>query len=415
MVVFSKSPFMAPAIGSGILLTVYLATMHWNGDFPRDLNDYALGRDFLNAWTYGQEAWSGTAGRFYDLPAYNQHLRELTGWDYQPQRWSYPPDLMLILAPFGRLPYLVAYAAWTGIGLLCLWRTTPKGVVRWRAFLALVLSPAGAICLVSGQSSFLTVALIAGVFACLDRRPALAGLLIGLLTIKPQIGFLFPVLLAASGRWRVFLWASLTAAGLAGATALIWGVDIWSLYLSQGAAAQEMVIHNPSLGTLALMPTAFMNARLLGLAAGPAYLVQGAFALFAVTAVFWTYRRQRNPLLSRALFVAASLTGTPYLMSYDLLPAVWCVLQLTGAGMLGDRDRLGVLAVLCLPLIAIAAAAVSIPLSAMIMPAVMIVLLRRLNRTERVLPPPRRANPVACWTSSTTSWTPPSPPSTGRP
>ncbi len=35
------------------------------------------------------------------------------------------------------------------------------------------------------------------IMAVLDRRPALAGILIGLLPLKPQLGLLFPVMLAA--------------------------------------------------------------------------------------------------------------------------------------------------------------------------------------------------------------------------
>jgi hypothetical protein len=43
------------------------------------------------------------------------------------------------------------------------------------------------------------------IFAWLDRKPLPAGIPLGLLTPKPQLGALFPVMLVASGRWRVFL------------------------------------------------------------------------------------------------------------------------------------------------------------------------------------------------------------------
>ena len=45
--------------------------------------------------------------------------------------------------------------------------------------------------------SYLSLALI-------DRRPWLAGVLIGCLAYKPQFGLLIPLVLVASGRWRVF-------------------------------------------------------------------------------------------------------------------------------------------------------------------------------------------------------------------
>jgi hypothetical protein len=80
-----------------------------------------------------------------------------------------------------------------------------------RLLTAILLSPAAVFCLISGQSSFVTAAMLLTIFACLDRKPVLAGVLLGLLTLKPHLGLLFPVMLAVSGRWRVFLVASATA------------------------------------------------------------------------------------------------------------------------------------------------------------------------------------------------------------
>jgi hypothetical protein len=61
--------------------------------------------------------------------------------------------------------------------------------------------------MVHGQNQFLTASLVGGVFLTLERRPALSGILLGLLSYKPQLGVLFPVALAFGGYWRVFGWA----------------------------------------------------------------------------------------------------------------------------------------------------------------------------------------------------------------
>jgi hypothetical protein len=53
-------------------------------------------------------------GRFYDLAAYHQALRDLLGMDLGGQNWSYPPSVMLLAAPFGQLNYLAALGCWTG-------------------------------------------------------------------------------------------------------------------------------------------------------------------------------------------------------------------------------------------------------------------------------------------------------------
>jgi alpha-1,2-mannosyltransferase len=65
-----------------------------------------------------------------------------------------------------------------------------------------------------GQNGFLTAALLGGALQLLDRRPWLAGMLIGLLTYKPQFGVLIPIALLAGGRWRSIGAAVATVAAL---------------------------------------------------------------------------------------------------------------------------------------------------------------------------------------------------------
>ena len=56
-----------------------------------------------------------------------------------------------------------------------------------------------------GQNVFPTPALRGGSVQWLDRRPALAGGLIGLLAYKPQFGVLIPIALVAGGRYDELL------------------------------------------------------------------------------------------------------------------------------------------------------------------------------------------------------------------
>lgn len=41
----------------GVLLAAYFLTVSWSGAYPRDYANYVVGRDFLNFWIYGREAW----------------------------------------------------------------------------------------------------------------------------------------------------------------------------------------------------------------------------------------------------------------------------------------------------------------------------------------------------------------------
>jgi Glycosyltransferase family 87 len=168
-------------------------------------------------------------------------------------------------------------------------------------------------CLISGQSSFLTAAMLIAIFALLDRRPVAAGILIGLLTIKPQLGILFPFMLITSGRWRVFIVAAVTALALAGATAAIFGAQVWIDFVLKGLPVQGLVLSDPDRIATPFFPTVFMNLRGLDLGYAAAMSVQALFSTFVLAAVMWAFRfrRDADPPLMLALYLACSVTPRP--------------------------------------------------------------------------------------------------------
>jgi hypothetical protein len=111
--------------------------------------------------------------------------------------------------------------------------------------------------------------------------------------------------------------------------------------------------------------------------------VQALFAVLALAAVAWTFRRPRDPLVSYAVLVTATLAATPYLMSYDLAVVSWLILALAHAGKVGDADRRLLLAVQFLPLLAIAGELWNLPGSALVLPALAAVLVWRLADRSR--------------------------------
>ena len=97
-----------------------------------------------------------------------------------------------------------------------------------RALLVAVLAcPASAINAIDGQAVFLVAALIVGGFGLLERRPYLGGLVLGLLTFKPQFCILVPIALIAAGQWRALLASGVSALAMMIASGLIFGWDLW--------------------------------------------------------------------------------------------------------------------------------------------------------------------------------------------
>jgi hypothetical protein len=92
---------------------------------------------------------------------------------------------------------------------------------------AALACPASAINAIDGQAVFLVAALIVGGFGLLERRPYLGGLVLGLLTFKPQFCILVPIALIAAGQWRALLASGLSALAMMIASGLIFGWDLW--------------------------------------------------------------------------------------------------------------------------------------------------------------------------------------------
>ncbi len=142
--------------------------MSWAGPFPRDASTLVVGRDFLNFWMYGRAAWLPDPSRFYDPHLYNDALAALLGPDYPGQNWSYPPTIMLLAAPFGRIGYVPALLCWTVAGLAIFIAVVRRAVGERHLLIPILCSPAAVFCLISGQSSFLTAAMLLTIMALLD-------------------------------------------------------------------------------------------------------------------------------------------------------------------------------------------------------------------------------------------------------
>jgi hypothetical protein len=329
--------------GALFLLTIvtYLATTNWAGAFPRDKATLVLGRDFLNLWMYGRALFeAGEPARFYDVATYNDALAKLLGAGYPGQNWPNPPTALVVMAPFGLLNYFPALTAWAAVSLLAFYLVGRPEVTDLRTLAIVAVSPAALLCVLSGQSSLLTTAALLAIFAQLEKRPVLAGVLIGLLTVKPQLGILFPFALIASGRWRVFVAAGATALLLLAASVALGGVESWHAYIAKALPLQREVLQDAAGIAMPFHPTIFMNIRgLVGNRVGE--IVQFAFTIGAVVGVSaaFRYRRDSDPRILQALFFACTVSASPYMGAYDLLPLTFAAVALIAEEKLDATGR----------------------------------------------------------------------------
>ncbi len=339
-------------LGGGFLsLFLYMAFFYqlsgpdplWKLNAPKESLGYILGRDFLNFWNFGRAAFEDNPGRYYDLNQYSDLLDQQLSPAYPRQQWSYPPSLMLVAAPFGLLPYGLAFGLFS---LLCvaafgfaLAQYRAQNMYNndyWREFALYLASPAAFMCFISGQMAVLIAAMMLGIFQLLDRRPVVAGILIGLLSIKPQVGLLFPVYLAVSSRWRCFGAATASTLLIAGLTTLFFGADVWRQFLELGVPAQADILRDPPPVIAALMPTIFMDGWIAGARYATGMWLQAIFAGFAVLSLIFVLRQKWPEELTQVIFLLASVSVTPYLMCYDLVIVTFVAIYLSQHLMLDE-------------------------------------------------------------------------------
>jgi alpha-1,2-mannosyltransferase len=376
-----------------VLEGCYLATSALHGGLhpPIDVSGYAIGRDFINVWMGGKSAFAGGPAPWFDLAAYNDAITALFGTQLPTHYWSYPPHLILFTWPFGLMPYLAAYALWCIAGVALYVVAAAGGNFRRDHLLFLAMAPGVAVCVFFGQNGFFTAALLIAGLVSLDRRPLFAGVMFGILTVKPQLGLLLPLMLIMTGRWRTIAAAAVTTAVLVALTSALFGADVWIAYLDKVTPQQHWLLTEGGGLLQAMVCSAFAAARLVGLPIAAAWGVQAVVSAAAVMAVVWTYWRRRDPVLSTAVLVAATFLATPWSLTYDLVVLGWVVDLLRRRFDNEVVDHRLAIAVWTLPVTAMLAGAVHIPLAPLVLVLFMGRHLWRLSQEQTSVPSGRKS------------------------
>ena len=279
--------------------------------------DALWGRDFVNVYTSGSLVLQGRLDLLYDVEAYQAFQSELLGGGLRFHLFSYPPATLLYAWLFALLPYPVAWIAWlAGTGALFMLAARPylrdAGLPMWLA----ILAPASVVNLWAGHYGFLIGALWLFAWSNLARRPALAGMLVGLMVVKPHLALLMPIVLAWRRQWTAFAAATLTMLGLVGLSAALFGPSLWITYLTDTAEMHAVMVDDVGTFFLMLMPTLTPALSILGVPVLAATIVQAAAALGAI---FLLLRHMPGDDRRDALATAtATFIVLPYGFAYDM-------------------------------------------------------------------------------------------------
>jgi len=203
-----------------------------------------------------------------------------------------------------------------------------------------------------------------------------------MLSIKPQLGLLLPLMLALTGRWRTIAAAGATIAVLVAAASLVFGPKVWVAYVNDAMPIQGQLIVRDFEHFMVHMPTAFMSAKSARFPLSVAISAQALVSAAAVLAVGWTFWRRRESDLSNALFVTATFLVTPYAFNYDMVAFGWVAIKLMDRAGNVAWDYGILLAVVATPFLTVPIGMAGMPLSFLPILALAAKLLWRIRQTE---------------------------------
>ena len=305
-----------------ILLAICtLALVGWiaASDGLIDRNSKPIGTDFSNVYAAGTLIWQGRPAEAYE-PA-RQHAAEKAvfgGREVPFYGWLYPPFFFAVAFLVASLPYAWGLAIWLAASFAAYLAAMRAIVPRPETLLIAAAFPAVFINIGHGQNGFLTAALLGGALHWLDRRPWLAGVLIGLLSYKPQFGVLIPVALLAGGRWSTIGAAVATIAALLAVSFVTLGDGVWHAFADSMTFTQTVVLEQGGIGWEKIQ-SVFSAMRMWGAGGHLAYAMQIALALMLAASLAWLWQSNAEFELKASALATASLLATPYVLDYDLV------------------------------------------------------------------------------------------------
>ena len=315
--------------GTGLFVLTWLINVHTM--MVPGLTDRAgrfKGTDYIFFYVFGSLALDGRLDALYDPDVHLAEGRrriqpDLALYAGHP---NYGPQIALAFAPLARLPYgwsLAGFLALTAIAyalsVWMVWRECPALAAHGRVVALLAAASPPFLTLVRyAQVSALSLLLWSLAFVAMRRnRRFAAGLAIGCLAYKPQLGIVIGVVLLAAREWRIVAGAALTGLGQLGIAWAVAGSAAMAAYL----ASLWTLILNP--GLVQIYPSEVHSVRgFLQLLMPSSPVVSAGFLAAFVVLLVLAVRSWSSPapLAFRwGQVMLLTVLASPHLITYDLV------------------------------------------------------------------------------------------------
>ena len=315
------------------LVLVALYVVAWinvvvlNGDPPLNSGGVPIAGDYIAFHAAGRLVLSGRAAELYSHDAVVQVQDELLGGriPHFYDAFRNPPFYALLFAPLALLDLLQGFAVWCLLGLACLalalWLLLQETLwlwSRWRGVLIFVAAfPPVYFGFIDGENALLSLLLFALIYRAFARGQDLQlGVWCALGLFKPQLFFVFPLILLLTRRWRALGTYAVTALALAAISLALVGLD--------GLQAWLRILLEPEGGNATVNGWRMASAKSFFDALLPSFAT-ASFVLYALVSAtllagltrVWT-RQERNLPTAWAFTCLVAVLIDPHLVDYDL-------------------------------------------------------------------------------------------------
>jgi hypothetical protein len=277
-----------------------------------------VGGDYVAFWAAAKAAAGSLQAAIYDPAFFESWLHEIAmEREYFGLSWQYPPTYYLLILPLAFLPFVAGFALWSG-GTMALYGAALRWFfdLRLTGFIVLLGLPVVFNAFITGQNGFLTATLLLLAGLLPDKRPVVAGIAAGMLTIKPQLGVLLPIAYIAAGCWRAFFTAAFVAVAMVGLSLLAFGAETWQAFFNailgvgDGMQREFFPMHK--------MITVFAAFYKSGVPTEIAMGLQVLSTLAVMGGMFYVWRKVKEADLRAASLFAAVFLCTPYAYYYEM-------------------------------------------------------------------------------------------------
>lgn len=318
------------------------------------------GSDYVQYYVLGSLVLEGKTDLLYDPDVHVTQGRShiYPGLHLYASHVNYGPQVALAFAPLAWLPFGQSLAVFLGLTAMAyalavwlLWKNCP-GLHPYGTLVALLAaaSPLFRIAVRYAQLSAFTLLIWAIAFAAFNhRRKFAAGLALGCLAFKPQLGLVIGIVLLIGREWRVVAGALVTGLGQLGVAWLVAG----SQGLTSYASVLWTLVRNPALVQLHPSEVHSIRGFLQLVVSSPPVIAAGSMVGLTIALILAgrSWRSAAASHVNWALIVVLTILASPHLLAYDLV-LLTCPLLLLGDWCMrndGDPRRSSVI-VLLVPL-----------------------------------------------------------------